>query len=171
MSERQATIIERIEKILIEKPWLWNNISKILPEIWKDDIEHLKADPVLLSTEGFLQIVGQEKLTDPQAIMKAMREHSWLNRQEAVPEFGELDPDKVEIVGYFMTECGRYAGALRVVKYFRVLSDGTMAVVDLTRGHIYKNRTFGSKGFILTQSDKSTYDKAYEKVINQFNQP
>lgn len=85
-----------------------------------------------------------------------------------IPE--ELNPNKVELVGYFKTTCGRNGKPhLMIVKHFKVMSNGRMCVVDASRTRIYINATFGSQGFTLTRSTKKVYEKAYHKVIKLFN--
>ena len=75
-SEEHSQLKERIERLLSEYgPWIWNDLSRILVLVWKDDIvSMMEVDPKLLSSEGFLNGLWREKVTDPERIYKVFLE-------------------------------------------------------------------------------------------------
>ena len=79
-SEDHDQLKQRIERIITEQPWVWNDLSKVMSLVWKDDIKSmLDMDPELLSAEGFLNGVWREKVTDPAAIHKVFKELQLIN--------------------------------------------------------------------------------------------
>jgi len=79
-SEDHVQLKQRIENIITEQPWVWNDLSKVMSLVWKDDIVSiLDKDPELLSAEGFLNGMWREKVTDPAAIHEVFKELQSVN--------------------------------------------------------------------------------------------
>lgn len=67
-------------------------------------------------------------------------------------------------VGYFKRTQGRHGGKLTVVSFLKVMSDGRIYNIDVSRMKTSTTRTFGSIGLTLESSSKSQWEKAYNKL-------
>lgn len=73
--------------------------------------------------------------------------------------------DKYKPIAYFKTEYGRH-GDRKIVRYLKVLDNGCIKVIDVTRLKTSSIRTFGSTPMELSISTEKDWNKAYNKVIN-----
>jgi len=75
--------------------------------------------------------------------------------------------DKYKPIAYFKTEYGRH-GDRKIVRYLKVLDNGCIKVIDVTRLKTSSIRTFGSIPMEVFVSTENEWNKAYDKVMNNF---
>ncbi len=77
--------------------------------------------------------------------------------------------DKYKPIAYFRTEYGRGGGnPKKIVRYLKVLNDGCIKAIDVTRLTTSSIRTFGSIPMEVFVSTEKEWNKAYDKVMNNF---
>jgi len=72
-----------------------------------------------------------------------------------------------KVLGYFKSEYGRYGG-VKIIRYLKLLDNGVIKVIDLTRMKTSSIRSFGGIPVKLVKSNKNEWDKAKSKVVNNF---
>lgn len=71
-------------------------------------------------------------------------------------------------ISFFKTYQGRRGGKQKVHRYLKLLDDGTIKTVDVTRKKVSTLKSFGSEPLMLTNSTRKELDSAYNSVIKTF---
>lgn len=78
-----------------------------------------------------------------------------------------IKEEKSSVLGYFKTEYGRYGG-VKIIRYLKLLSNGKIKVIDVTRMKTSTISGFGSEPLKLSKSNKKAWDKAKKTIVNNF---
>lgn len=74
-------------------------------------------------------------------------------------------------IAWFRTEDqGRYAGKLKVIRYFQVCVDGSIQVLDVSRNYLSKQRSFGGIPVNIVLSSKQAWTRNINKLVSNFKQ-
>lgn len=72
----------------------------------------------------------------------------------------------VASISWFRSEKGRHGGRLNVTQYHAVREDGTIMTIDVIRGTIQVNTTFGSRPVgKLTKISEKQFNHQLEKML------
>jgi len=93
MSEERE-LRQRIEGLLSQYPWIWNDSAKIIAIVWKDDLLNLGQDSKLLSAKGLLSYGWLQKVTDPSKIYEIFKDLQLINNN-ANSNIMEITTEKV----------------------------------------------------------------------------
>ena len=79
---------------------------------------------------------------------------------------GKYKKKPVASISWFRSEKGRHGGRLDVIQYHAVREDGTIKTIDVIRGTIRVNTTFGSRPVgKLTKITENQFDYQLEKML------
>lgn len=78
-----------------------------------------------------------------------------------------IKEEESSVLGYFKSEYGRYGG-VQIVRYLKLLSNGKIKVIDVTRRKTSTISGFGGEPLKLSKSNKMAWDKAKKFIVNNF---
>lgn len=105
-TEEYKALKNRVVNMLVEKPFIWNDFSKVLSLVWLHDVKELGHDPRLLTAEGLLNGLWKSKVTDAELVHRIFKELQSINNNHNSNTLDmknsiEAIPHRIPILAHF----------------------------------------------------------------------